>query len=128
MKFLIEDDALTITFEGVEQLWALKHRLVVPKVNISLAIWQEGVVIPRSELGLRIGGTAIPGLLYAGRFVGSSGANFVYLQRARQQGLAVKVRHVLTLELKHSHYQRFIFTIDKPDIAEHIITWWSGNV
>ena len=128
MKFHLEDDSLTIIFEGVEQLWAFRRKLTIPKLDITHAVWQEGVSIPRRELGWRIGGTALPGILFAGRFMGFEGRNFVYLQRPRGMFGDVQVAHALTLEVKNCPYKRFILTIDKPDIAQSIITWWSGNV
>lgn len=128
MKFLIQDDMLTITFQGVEQFWALKRRLVVSRADITKATWQEDVQLPRTELGWRIGGTGFPGVLFAGRFAGSEGRNFVYLLRPLGWLMTVRVKHVLTLELKDYPYRRLFFTVDRPQIAEQIIAWWSSNL
>ena len=128
MKFRIDDDTLTVIFQGSEQFWALKRQLEIPKVNIVRARWQQAATIPRRELGWRIGGSALPGLLFAGRFVGSQGMNFIYVQRPHGLFGDIKFQHVLTMELRHSTYKRLIFTIDKPDIAEQIIAWWSSNI
>src|SRR5437870_1740594 len=98
MRFHMEDDSLTVIFEGGEQFWALKRRLVVPKADISHAEWLEGELLPRHELGWHAGGTGIPGVLYAGRFEGRDGLNFVYLQHPTRGVGGVKLRHVLTLE------------------------------
>jgi len=128
MQFIIKDDTLTISLEGAEQFWALKRKLVVPKVNIVRATWQEDAVIPRRELGWRFPGSFLPGLLLAGRFIGRRGSNFVYI--LRPQGLFgdIKINHLLTLELRNSGYKRLLFTINKPEMAEQIIAWWSSNV
>jgi hypothetical protein len=128
MKFRIDNDTLTIMFQGTEQFWALKHKMVVPKVNIVRAQWQQATTVPRRELGWRFGGTALPGLLFAGRFMGSQSTNFVYVQRPQGLFGDLTFQHVLTLELRNSGYKRLFFTINKPDIAEQIIAWWSGNV
>jgi hypothetical protein len=100
--------------------------LKVDKLDIARAVWQEGIVMPRRELGLRIGGAGLPGLLYAGRFAGNEGLNFVYLQRPQREHDGVKLANVLTLELRNSRYHRMVFTTN-PDIAEQIITWWSAT-
>ena len=128
MRFIIEDDTLTIKFQGMEQFWALRRQIVVPKVNIVRAKWQENAVVSRRELGWRFPGSALPGLLFAGRFIGSKGSNFVYV--LRPQGLFgdIKIKHLLTLELRNSGYKRLLFTINKPQMAEQIIAWWSSNV
>ena len=128
MRFHIEDDSLTIIFQGAEQLWAIKRKLVLPKPSVTNVIWQEGVQLPRTELGWRIGGSAIPGVLFAGRFVGREGRNFVYLLHPQGWVRQVRVKHVLTIELKDYPYRRLFFTVDKPDIAEQIIAWWSSNI
>lgn len=128
MQFLLEDDTLTVFFEDMEQVWALKRKLVIPKINITNVLWQEGVQLPRTELGWRLGGTGLPGVLFAGRFVGHEGKNFVYLLRPQGWAKAVRVRQVLTIELKDYPYHRLFFTVNKPDIAEQIIGWWSSNV
>ena len=128
MKFRIEDDVLSIIFEGGEQFWAIKRRIVLPKVNIANVTWQEGAQIPRKELGWRIGGTAVPRFLLAGRFAGGQGKNFVYLQKPLGYFGHIQVKHVLTFELVHSSYKHMFFTVDKPDIAESIIGWWSSNI
>lgn len=128
MTFHIADDTLSILFEGSEQLWAIKRQLVVPKAKIERAVWQPVLAIPRAELGLRIGGAAIPGGLFAGRFWGMQGKNFVYLQHTKGFMKEVDVQNVLQLDLRDSSYRRLFFTLDKPDIAEQIIGWWSSNV
>jgi hypothetical protein len=128
MRFHMEDDSLAVIFEGAEQFWALKRRLVISKMDIAHAEWVEGELLPRHELGWRVGGTGLPGVLYAGRFAGSSGLNFVYLQHPMREAGGVKLHHVLTLELRDNRYKRLLLTIDKPDIAERIIAWWSNNV
>ncbi len=128
MKFHIENDTLTITLEGVERFWAIRHKLVVPKLSIERATWDESTNIPRKELGWRIGGTAIPGILLAGRFLGSEGRNFVYLEHARGFLRAIQVEHVLMLELHDYPYRRLFLTVNDPDIAEQIVAWWSSSV
>jgi hypothetical protein len=127
MKFVIDDDILTIKFEGLEQVWAFKRRLIVPRIKIERAVWQPGVVLPRGELGLRVGGTGLPSVLYAGRFAGRDGLNFVYLKRP-QYDHGVKLANALTLEMRDYRYQRIILTIDDPAMATDLIAWWSGNV
>jgi len=135
----MEDDSLTIIFEGAERFWAIKRKLVVPKTDIVRAIWEEQVAIPRAELGWRIGGANLPGILAAGRFWGTGGKNFVYLnhpstehggmwQLPVNRGATISFQHVLELELRNQPYYRYLFTVDKPDIAERIIAWWRNDI
>jgi hypothetical protein len=123
----MEDTALKIVFEGAEQLWALKRQLRIEKVDIVRADWEEVEVLPRHELGWRVGGTGLPGILFAGRFAGSDGLNFVYLRHPLRGTGGYQLNHVLTLELRNRNYKRVFLTLDKPDIAERIIAWWNSN-
>jgi hypothetical protein len=128
MLFHIEDDLLTVKFQGVEQFWAVKRKLLIPKVNITNTIWHDAVQISRREFGWRIGGSALPGVLMAGRFMGHEGRNFVYVQHPQGWTGDIQLKHVLEIELKDYPYHRLFFTVDKPDIAEGIIGWWSSNI
>ena len=138
MLFRIDDDILTIRFQGFEQFWAVKRKLVLSKTDIVRATWEEQVAIPRSELGWRFGGSNLPGVLVAGRFWGESGKNFVYLNKPStdnggmwqlpvNRNAVVSFQHVLELELRNQPYRRYLFTLDKPDIAESIVAWWRNN-
>jgi hypothetical protein len=127
MNFHIEDDTLTIIFEGVEQLWALRRTFIVPKVNIMRAMWQETFTIRRWDLGWRFG-TAMPGILFAGTYIGNAGRNFIYLQRPQGFFGEIKFQNVLVLELRNAGYRRVLITVNKPEIAEQIIAWWSSNI
>jgi hypothetical protein len=127
MNFHIEDDTLTVTLDSGEAFWALKRKLVVPKVNIERITWKEQFITTRRQLGFRVG-TLLPGRLFAGRYYAHDGANFLYL--IRPQGLFgdIKANHVLVVELRDFAYRRLLLTVDDPDMAEQIIAWWSGNV
>jgi hypothetical protein len=125
MKFHLEDDSLTITFEGAEQFWALKRKLIVPKASIKHVDWSESFAMHRRELGWRIG-TSIPGWLFAGRFISKQGENFVYLQQPKGLLGDIEARHVLTVDLLDHSYKRLFITVNDPDIAGQIVVWWSS--
>ena len=127
MNFHIDDDSLTIEFEAAEQFWALKRQLVLPKANITSLTWEEEWSIPRKELGLRMGGSAIPGGVFAGRFWGGGVKNFLYVQHTRGMFGKIRMPHVLIITLKKYPYHRMLFTVDDPDMAEQIVNWWSSR-
>lgn len=128
MKFLAEDDSLTITFEGAEMFWALKHKLVLPRSQIVDLTWQAGYVLPGRML--RVLGTDIPGVLWAGRFVGGGRRDFLYVQRpvgVTWSRNPQPMNSVLVLNLRDNRYDQVIVSC-QPDIGEQLTTWWQNPV
>ncbi|GAA2286996.1 hypothetical protein GCM10010149_36620 [Nonomuraea roseoviolacea subsp. roseoviolacea] len=62
----IDGDNLVVEIEGLDKLWALKSRLVIPLANVRGATADPGAVA--GFKGLRAPGTHIPGVITAGTF------------------------------------------------------------
>jgi hypothetical protein len=127
MKFLAEDDGLTITFEGAEMFWALKRKLVIPRSQIVGLSWENGYVLPQRML--RLLGTDLPGVLWAGRFVGGGQRSFLYVNRP--VGVTwgrnpQPMPNVLVLNLRDNRYDQIIVTC-QPDIGSQLADWWRGT-
>lgn len=127
MIFHIEDDALTIKFQGLEMLWALRRRLVIPKTSVANVGWHASY--RANQQMLRIGGTALPGALYAGVFRSGNGWRFMYLNRPHGLGTTrngIVAEHVLVLDVQGMRYSQLLLTCPEP-MAEEIKLWWSGR-
>lgn len=127
MKFLAEEAALTITFEGWEVFWALKRKLVIPREQIAELSWQTEYVLPQRML--RVIGTDAPGILWAGRFVGGGKRAFLYIKRPA--GLTwgrnlQPMREVLVVELRNNRFDQVIISC-RPDIGAQLTGWFRGN-
>lgn len=128
MRFLAEDDSLTITFEGGEVFWALKRKLVIARSQLTDLSWQPGYVLPQRML--RVIGTDIPGLLWAGRFVGGGQRDFLYVQRPTGVTWSRNpqpMKSVLVLTLRDNRFDQVIVSC-RPDIGEQLVTWWRNPV
>jgi hypothetical protein len=124
VKFLAEDDGLTITFEGAEMFWALKRRLVVPRTQITDLSWHLEYVLPQRIL--RLAGTDIPRILWAGRFIGGGKRFFLYVQRPRGVTWSHNPQpmpNVLVITLRDNRYIQIIVTC-QPDIGPQLEAWW----
>lgn len=127
MKFLAEEDALTITFEGMEIFWALKRKLIIAREQIVELSWQPEYVLQQKML--RVAGTDVPGLLWAGRFVGGGRRAFLYVQKP--VGLTwgrnlQPMREVLVVDLQNNPYDQVIISC-RPDIGSQLTGWFRGN-
>ena len=62
----IDGDALVVRMEGLDKIWALKSRIVVPLAHVRGATNDPGIV--HGPKGFRAPGTHVPGVLVAGTF------------------------------------------------------------
>lgn len=127
MKFLAEDDALTITFEGSEMLLAAKRKLVLPKKDIASLEWTAEFRDP--DRVIRLVGAGIPGILYAGRFRDLKSGQNLFLYLSRPKGLdvvnGIGGENVLIVTMNHYRYHQIIVNC-RPDIGKPLIGWWRG--
>jgi hypothetical protein len=65
-KVSIDGDQLIVEVEGLDKLWSLKSRLVIPLANIRGATADPGII--KEPKGLRMPGTHVPGVITAGSF------------------------------------------------------------
>jgi hypothetical protein len=119
MKLELSEDALTITLEGWERLWALRRRLIIPRGKIVHAEWHgEPFEI---HAGLRLAGTAFPGVLLAGTFFGQGMKQFLYLRRPKGWRRATAA-NVLVLDLHDMFYHRVLLSCAEADAAR-VVAW-----
>lgn len=125
MKFIAEDDSLTIKLEGSEIILGLKKKLVLPRKNIADLRWAAEFNDP--DAVLRVAGAAMPRLLYAGHFrdLTSNRSLFLYVRKPR--GLTIKAgfggENVLIITLKSFNYGQIIVDC-RPDIGKQLVGWW----
>lgn len=119
MKLELNEDALTIALEGWERLWALRRQLIIPRVKIVHAEWHGEPFEIRA--GLRLAGTALPGVLAAGTFSGQGMKQFLYLRRPQGWRRATAA-NVLVLDLRDTFYGRVLLSCPETDAAR-VVAW-----
>ncbi|MEU8157070.1 hypothetical protein AB0B94_25705 [Micromonospora sp. NPDC048986] len=62
----VDGDDLVVEIEGMDRLWSLKSRLVIPLANVRGATADPGTAA--EPKGLRAPGTSVPGVITAGTF------------------------------------------------------------
>lgn len=126
MKFKADDDKLTITFDLGEMVWALRRRLIIPRSSITSMDWTPQFNYEGQRF-FRIGGTNLPGLLYAGNFYSAAGWYFLYLVRPRSRSLMAggifSAPNVLDIATQDFRYKRIMLTC-REDIGVSLINWW----
>ncbi len=80
MKFILDDQQLTLKLERGEKAWALKKSITVNASDIINVEWVASTVNTWRLNGLRAPGTSLPGIFYAGSFYRKSGWEFWYLK------------------------------------------------
>jgi len=120
MKFICEDDRLIVQLEGLEQLWALKRRLEIPRAAIETVQYAAHAPTLQDFHGyLRFPGTAVPWRFLAGSYIRRGNREFWYVH-LQQPGLMV-IRM-----LPGSFAYGSIRLSCRPDIAQAVVGW-SGN-
>lgn len=121
MKFICQDEELTIRLEGREQIAALKAKIVINKKQITNVSWIP-IFHGWRRWEVRLPGSAIPGRLIAGSYWTEEGWDFLYLRRPI--GLRdVIVNDVLLIELKgHEKFVRVAVTAQEEDYNQ-LIKW-----
>jgi uncharacterized protein len=73
----IDGDDLVVEIEGMDKLWSLKSRLVIPLANVRGATADPGIAA--EPKGLRAPGTSLPGVITAGTFHQDGERVFLYV-------------------------------------------------
>jgi hypothetical protein len=128
MKFLAEDDNLTITLEGWEVLLGLKRKLIIPKTNIMNLTWQPKFV-HRGSL-FRVVGTGFPGVLYAGRFHANGQRAYLYMKKPRgmswtADGL-VEAPNMLVIAIEDFRYPLVLIS-STPEVGDRLTSWFRNT-
>lgn len=108
----IRADTLVVHIRGFDQFFALSTRLEVPLTHITRV--EENPAEAHSVWhGLRVGGTNLPGLITAGRFL-QSGEWAFWDVHDPQKSIAIYLRD--------EHYARLIVGVDDPVAAARALT------
>jgi len=128
MKFVADDDTLTIRLEGMEMLWGLKRKLVLPRSKIVDLLWEPE--FNYGDLLLRIGGTGAPRLLYAGHFRDTDTKETLFLFLKRPKGLpftrTISDANVLVVTMRDYPYAKVMVSC-QPDIGASLMNWFKNT-
>lgn len=116
MNIDLSEDALTLSFEGLEQLWAVKltSHVRIPRAHVKHA---ENLLPPTTWKELRAPGTFLPGVIKAGTYYNDRGKELWYATRSQRD-------NPLTIELEGEGYDRLVLTLpDSARLAERINAW-----
>lgn len=103
----IEDGFVNFDVRGIDRLWSLRSRLVIPLGHIrSVSVDTEAA---RGWWhGLKIMGTQVPGVVTAGTFYEHGGIVFYDVHDPER---------TIVLELDHERYSRLVLEVEDPDAA-----------
>jgi hypothetical protein len=128
MKFVAEDDSLTILLQGSEILLSLKRKLVLPWEKIVDLTWTPE--FNYRDLMVRIGGTGVPRLLYAGHFRDLDTKETLFLYLRRPKGIpelrSVSDANVLAITMRDYPYAKVLVTC-QPDIGASLMNWFENG-
>lgn len=129
MKFIAEEDALTIKLQGMEMVFSLKRRLVLPRANMVELLWTPEYNF--HDLLLRLAGTGVPRVMYAGHFRDVDTKENVFLYLRLPKGLRVNRTmsdaNVLAVTMRDYPYGK-VFVTCRPDIGQALVKWWKGSM
>ncbi|QDY08099.1 hypothetical protein FJK98_13825 [Micromonospora sp. HM134] len=99
----IEGDDLVVEIEGMDRLWSLKSRLVIPLANVRGATADPGIAA--EPKGLRAPGTSLPGVITAGTFHQDGERVFWNIRDGAR---------AVVIELADEHYARLVVEVVDP--------------
>lgn len=103
-RIVISDKQLIVEPQGLDKLWSLRQRIVVPLRHVRAATVVDRAAL-QSGLQLRAPGTYVPGVIKAGTFYSDGERSFWLARRASQ---------LLVIELEHEPYARLILELHDP--------------
>ncbi|MEO6761218.1 MAG: hypothetical protein ABI220_02460 [Candidatus Saccharimonadales bacterium] len=125
MKFIAENNQLTIKLEGIEVFWGLRRKIVIPRRKIASLAWTPQFSYTGKSIW-RFGGTGAPRLLYAGNF--RSGGDWYFLYISRPKGSTssgqLAAENILDINATDFRYRRILLSC-QPDIAASLMNWWT---
>jgi hypothetical protein len=114
---------LTVRFEGWERLAALRGGVEIPRSAITALRWHRSYEDPGGAW--RSGGTALPRVLYAGRFR-RRGEREVWFLRGGRGMVRVRAREVLEVVSDQPDARRVLLTMDEAH-AQRILDWFAAG-
>ncbi|WP_194821799.1 hypothetical protein [Micromonospora sp. S-DT3-3-22] len=106
----IEGDDLVVEIEGMDRLWSLKSRLVIPLANVRGATADPGIAA--EPKGLRAPGTSLPGVITAGTFHQDGERVFWNIRDGAR---------AVVIELADEHYARLVVEVVDPTATVALI-------
>src|SRR5579864_3829553 len=103
----ITPDRLIVHIEGVDQFFALKSRLDVPLEHIA-RVDVRPAEARQVWHGLRVGGTNLPGVITAGRFLHQGQWAFWDVHDPDK---------AIAIQLHDEKYARLVIGVDEPDVT-----------
>lgn len=100
------DARLIVRLSGWDRVWALKRELSVPVEHVE-SIAYEPEFVARFNPGLRLPGTALPGVIVAGSYWWKDRGWSFYSMR--------KAERTIVVRLREERYQRLILQSDEPE-------------
>ncbi|MEO8898918.1 MAG: hypothetical protein ABI352_09080 [Candidatus Dormibacter sp.] len=100
----VTDELLAVHVTGVDRILAFTSTITIPLAHVT-AITQDATEAAKAFHGLRLPGTAIPGVLTAGSFLKSGEWTF---WDVHDPGNAV------VISLIHEHYSQLVVGVDDP--------------
>ena len=109
MKFLTKNNDLTVEPEGAEKVWSLRRRISLNRRQVEKIVWHDSFR-EWSKGEIRLGRTAMPGVLIAGNFWSAAGGwDYLYLKRPHGFWYP-SAENVIELRLKDHFYKRILVT------------------
>jgi len=99
------------TIRGIDKLWSLKSELTIPAEHIITAYANSDNL--HLQLGERLSGSSLPGLLEAGTFSGRHGVIFCDITTHSKS---------IVVELRNEHYDKLIIEVEDPVSAIVLLT------
>lgn len=102
-RISIDGDDLVVEIEGMDKLWSLKSRLVIPLANVRGATADPGIAA--EPKGLRAPGTSLPGVITAGTFHQDGERVFWNIRDGAR---------AIVITLADEHYVRLVVEVADP--------------
>jgi hypothetical protein len=106
----IDNSNLVVEVEGLDKLWSLKSRLVIPLANVRGATADPGIVA--EPKGLRAPGAHLPGVITAGTFHRDGERVFWNVHDGAR---------AVVIELADQHYARLVIEVADPTATVALI-------
>ena len=107
----VTDDRLVIEITGLDKLWTLKSRLVIPLAHVRGATADPGIV--REPKGMRTVGTRLPRVITAGTFR-RHGERVFWDVRDPSRAVVIELAD-------QEHYRRLVVEVPDPRAAVELV-------
>ncbi len=115
--------ALTVQLDGWERLAAFRSQISVDRAQITAVNWHERYRDPGRAL--RVAGTALPKVVYAGHFRRAGQREFWFLRGARGFRIT-EADSVLEVETTDPKCTRLLLSMSS-DESERLTAWFNGR-